>query len=126
MLVGLACRPLPGARLWRQALAVALGVSGQAFLGIIHPPATGLSLAFASNPEWTWTTFVAVCAGDVVVVVISVMYLNLSKTKQFPLYWLGFDVRTATIQDSRETEKETNSPTGSEKNSDKECPLEKV
>lgn len=89
MLVGMACRQIPSPQIWKQALAVALGVSGQGFLGILHPPATGLSLAFVSDPMWTWTTLVAVCLADCVIVVISVLYLNLSERKQFPLYWLG-------------------------------------
>lgn len=100
MLVGLACRQLPSgaaALVWKQALAVALGVSGQAFVGILHPPATGLSLAFASDPQWTWTTLVAVCMADVVVVLISMAYLNMSETKQFPLYWLGVDKRDLSL-----------------------------
>ena len=40
--------------IWKQALSVAVGVSGQAFLGILHPPATGLSLAFVTHPKWSW------------------------------------------------------------------------
>ena len=94
MLVGLAVRGLPGGAaapsLWRPALAVSLGVSGQAYLGVLHPPATGLSLAFASDLTWTWTTLVAVCVANGVVVVMAMAYLNLSEKKQFPLYWLGF------------------------------------
>ena len=101
MLVGLACRPIPGALPWKQALAVALGISGQAFIGVIHPPATSLSLAFASDPQWTFTTLTAVCAADVVVVIISMVYLNLSETKQFPLYWLGSDVKAPVVRGAR-------------------------
>ena len=40
--------------IWKQALSAAIGVSGQAFLGILHPPATGLSLAFATYSKWSW------------------------------------------------------------------------
>ena len=42
--------------IWKQALAVSLGVSGQAYFGILHPPATGLSLAFATNEIWSWVS----------------------------------------------------------------------
>lgn len=72
-----------------QALAVALGISGQAFIGILHPPATGMAMTFASKPQWTGTTVVAVMVTDVFVIVMSMMYLNLSPKKQWPLYWLG-------------------------------------
>mmetsp|Transcript_10353 Transcript_10353/g.18687 ORF Transcript_10353/g.18687 Transcript_10353/m.18687 type:complete len:266 (+) Transcript_10353:3-800(+) len=110
MLVGIACQQIPtggfgdfmelsGASpdaesgmplIWVQALAVALGVSGQAYIGILHPPATGLSLTFASKPQWTWSTMASVMLADCIVVVISMMILNLSEKKQYPLYWLGF------------------------------------
>lgn len=42
--------------IWKQALAVSVGVSGQAYLGILHPPATGLSFAFATNEKWSWVS----------------------------------------------------------------------
>ncbi|KAL7536995.1 hypothetical protein ACHAXR_007527 [Thalassiosira sp. AJA248-18] len=109
ILVGMACREIPtggfsdfmewsGAPpdaeyglplIWVQALAVGLGISGQAYIGILHPPATGLSLTFASKPQWTWTTIVSVMLADFTVVAISTVYLNLSEKKQYPLYWLG-------------------------------------
>ncbi len=74
MLVGIALQPIPTEDfldfmgwgkanpderagmplIWKQALAVALGVSGQAYMGILHPPATGLSLTFASHAKWSW------------------------------------------------------------------------
>lgn len=75
--------------IWVQALAVALGISGQAFIGILHPPATGLSFTFASKPQWTWSTIGSVMVADVVVVGLSMIILNLSEKKQYPLYWLG-------------------------------------
>mmetsp|Transcript_4142 Transcript_4142/g.7341 ORF Transcript_4142/g.7341 Transcript_4142/m.7341 type:complete len:581 (+) Transcript_4142:47-1789(+) len=107
ILVGLACRQIPtggfgdfeewdGATnphglpmIWVQALAVGLGVSGQAFLGIMHPPATGMALTFASNPLWSWGTMAAVLLVDCIVVVLSMMIINLSEKKQYPLFWLG-------------------------------------
>lgn len=105
MLVGIACRQIPTGGfvdfqewdsdvggmplIWVQALAVALGVSGQAFLGILHPPATGMSMAFAAKPQWTWGTMLSVMIADATLVTISMMYLNLSERKQWPLYWLG-------------------------------------
>lgn len=106
MLVGLACRQIPSGGLvgfmdwddgsgqglpliWRQSLAVALGIAGQAYIGILHPPATGLSMTFASKPQYSWATMASVMVTDAVVVVISMMFINISEKKQYPLYWLG-------------------------------------
>ena len=105
MLVGLACRQIPSGAvdfmawkaesfglplIWKQSLAVGLGIAGQAKLGILHPPATGLSIAFASKPLYSWSTILSVMLTDVVVVILSMMILNLEEKKQYPLYWLGF------------------------------------
>lgn len=103
ILVGLACRQIPDGGyddfmegsgyglplIWRQALAVALGVAGQAKLGILHPPATGLSMTFASKAQYSWATIASVMLTDAVVVVMSMVMLNLEAKKQYPLYWLG-------------------------------------
>ena len=105
MLVGLVCRQIPSGAadfmawnaesfglplIWKQSLAVGLGIAGQAKLGILHPPATGLSIAFASKPLYSWSTILSVMLTDVVVVILSMMILNLEEKKQYPLYWLGF------------------------------------
>ena len=94
MLVGLAIRQIPtgttDSLLWKQALAVSIGVSGQAKLGVLHPPATGLSYAFVSSNKYSWGTIASVYLADAVVVALSMLILNLSKKKQYPLYWLGF------------------------------------
>merc|ERR1711957_516030 len=68
--------------IWIQAPAVALGVSGQTKLGILHPPATSLSFAFAT--EFGWSTIAPIMLVDVVVIIISVLILNLSEKKQYP------------------------------------------
>lgn len=75
--------------IWKQALAVGLGISGQAYFGILHPPASGLSNAFAKYSGWDWATFVSVMMADAVVVTLSLLLLNLNQSKQYPLYWLG-------------------------------------
>lgn len=108
MIVGIACRQIPTffddfsqwsnaapdaefgmPKIWIQALAVALGISGQAFIGILHPPATGMSYAFATNSQWSWSTILPVMIADGIVVVMGMTYLNLFEKKQYPLYWLG-------------------------------------
>lgn len=77
--------------IWKQSLAVALGVAGQAKLGILHPPAAGLSYAFVSNNNLSWATISTLYLLDVIVVVLSVLILNLSEAKQYPLFWFGFE-----------------------------------
>ena len=96
ILVGLVCRLIPDrgfgfgmSLIWKQSLAVALGVSGQGCIGIMHPPATGLSFAFVTMPDWRWITIALVVLIDVVVIVMSVVILNLSETHQYPLWWFG-------------------------------------
>ena len=88
MLVGLACQRIPDASLgmpaiWRRSLAAAAGVSGQACLGILHPPASGLAVAFASSPVWGWSTMAPVLLVDVLVILMAVVILNLSEKQQY-------------------------------------------
>ena len=98
ILIGLACQKIPRRSfddefglpvIWIQSLAVALGVSGQAKIGILHPPATSLSFAFSTFPGWGWRTIVPVMLVDVVVVMMSMAIINLSEKKQYPLWWFG-------------------------------------
>jgi CBS-domain-containing membrane protein len=108
ILVGLAIRQIPSGTsdfmewnslnpnsyglplIWKQALAVSIGVSGQAKLGLLHPPATALSFAFVSSNNYSWGTIASVILADAVVVAMAVIILNLEEKKQYPLFWLGF------------------------------------
>ena len=109
MIVGLALRQIPSGMdtedfigwnsdsyglplIWKQALAVAFGVAGQAKIGILHPPATSLSYAFVTTKSYSWGTISSVYLADVVVVVLALLILNLSESKQYPIYWLGIDI----------------------------------
>jgi len=109
MLVGIAIRQIPGGDfisfmdwsdaspgsnyglplIWKQSLAVSLGIAGQAYIGMLHPPATGLSFTFVSNPQYAWGTMISVMLCDVIVVFMAMVMLNLEEKKQYPLYWLG-------------------------------------
>jgi len=77
--------------IWKESLAVAIGVAGQAKLGILHPPAAGLSYMFVSKEELSWATISTLYLLDVIVVALSVLILNLSEAKQYPLFWFGFE-----------------------------------
>lgn len=70
-------------------------VSGQAYLGIIHPPATGLSFSFANSSRWSASNILLILLGDVVMILMSVVILNLSKFKQYPLFWVGMSWRNS-------------------------------
>ena len=84
MIVGMICRHIPSycsfgltdywppLVLWKQAFAVALSISGQAYLGILHPPSTGLSITFVSNPQYSWGTIASVMISDMVLVVLAI------------------------------------------------------
>ena len=76
--------------IWKQALSVAVGVSGMSYLGCLHPPAASLSYAFATNPKWKITNLPLIFLGDVIMIVMSVVMLNLFEKKQYPLFWFGF------------------------------------
>ncbi|KAL9188001.1 hypothetical protein ACHAXT_006379 [Thalassiosira profunda] len=73
---------------WKGALAVAFGISGQAFLGIVHPPASGLSYAFATR-SWQASNILVVLLADAIVIAMGVVLLNLDLTKQYPMFWFG-------------------------------------
>ena len=68
---------------------LSLKVSGQAYLGIIHPPATGLSFSFANNSNWQASNIVLILLGDIIMILMGVVILNLSKYKQYPMFWFG-------------------------------------
>ena len=72
------------------SLAVSVGIAGQAYLGILHPPATGLSMAFATSSTWKFTTIVAVFIADVTLIFMSMLMINLSEKGQYPMFWFGF------------------------------------
>ena len=81
--------------IWKQALSVAIGVAGQAKLGILHPPATGLSYSFvspSSNGEYdySWGTIASVYLADIVVVAMSVLILNLEEASS--IRCIGWDL----------------------------------
>lgn len=77
--------------IWKQSLAVAIGVAGQAKLGILHPPAAGLPYMIVSDTRYSLATISTLYLLDVIVVALSMLILNLSETKQYPLFWFGFE-----------------------------------
>jgi len=45
---------------WRESLAVGVGVAAQAWLGVMHPPATGLAFSFAQSDRYQISNLVVV------------------------------------------------------------------
>ena len=66
MLVGMAINLIPTGNVidfveWKlvsseYGMPLIWNVSGQAYLGILHPPATGLSFSFATHDKWSWVS----------------------------------------------------------------------
>lgn len=48
---------------WKQAMSVAFGVSGMAYLGIMHPPASALSYTFVTNSRFNIRNVIMVLLG---------------------------------------------------------------
>lgn len=75
---------------WKESFAVGTGVAIQGFLGIMHPPATGLAFSFASSSRYQLSNLVIVILADVMLVIIATGFLNLQAKKQYPMFWFGF------------------------------------
>mmetsp|Transcript_8691 Transcript_8691/g.18348 ORF Transcript_8691/g.18348 Transcript_8691/m.18348 type:complete len:294 (+) Transcript_8691:797-1678(+) len=77
---------------WKQAFSVAVAVSGMAYLGIIHPPASGLAFTFATTKKaWGFNNILMVLFGDVIMILGSMVILNLFQSKQYPMFWFGYN-----------------------------------
>jgi len=87
---------------WKQAFSTAFGISGQAYLGIIHPPASSLAFIFASEPTWKFKNLLPILGGDVIMVIMSMIILNLGEDTQYPMYWIGLSWKSRSAQRSDE------------------------
>jgi hypothetical protein len=65
-------------------------VASQAWLGVMHPPATGLAFSFASGTQYQLSNLVIVILADLILVTLATAFLNLQEKKQYPMFWLGF------------------------------------
>ncbi|KAL7500332.1 hypothetical protein ACHAWT_010498 [Skeletonema menzelii] len=74
---------------WRVSLAVGVGISAQAWLGVMHPPATGLAFSFAYSNRYEASNVAVVLLADLIIIALATGLLNLQKNKQYPLFWLG-------------------------------------
>lgn len=74
---------------WKESFAVGVGVAAQAWLGVIHPPATGLAFSYAQSDRYSLSNLVVVILADFILIALATLLLNLQKNKQYPLFWLG-------------------------------------
>ena len=96
-------------------------LSAVAFMGIMHPPSSGLACkfhiatihtyhvfftfhspftlykhmidTFSKNPRWGASNVILILLGDCIIIFCSVLYLNLFSYKQYPTYWIGHNWR---------------------------------
>jgi len=76
---------------WKESFAVGVGVSLQAWLGVMHPPATGLAFSFANTNRYQLSNLAVVMLADVMLIVLATVLLNLRKNKQYPIFWFGMN-----------------------------------
>ena len=74
---------------WKESFTVGVGVAAQAWLGVIHPPATGLAFSYAQSDRYQLSNLVVVILVDFILIALATGLLNLQKNKQYPLFWLG-------------------------------------
>lgn len=70
-------------------MSTAIGISGQAYFGILHPPASSMAYTFATNEKWKIRNILPVILGDLIMITMSVVILNLGEKQQYPMFWFG-------------------------------------
>lgn len=85
--IGLGVLQLCGPHWWAMGLAAGLGIALMLALRIPHPPAgSNPVIVFLSQPGWSfllWPTL----TGALLLVVIAIVYNNLSRDNAYPRYW---------------------------------------
>ena len=86
-IVGLGCLSVFGAHTWSLALAVGLAVALTMWVRVPHPPAGANAIViFLTLPDWTFV-IVPTLIGAAVIVLIGVIFLNLTREQRYPKYW---------------------------------------
>jgi CBS-domain-containing membrane protein len=86
-LSGLLALTLLGPQWWSLAIALALALALMMVLGVVHPPAgSNPVIVFLSQPAWTFA-FYPTLLGAVVVVLIALLYNNVTRATNYPKYW---------------------------------------
>ena len=88
-LVGLTALTLVGPHWWAMAVATGAAIALMMITRTVHPPAgSNPIIVFLSHPSWTFL-FTPTFLGAVLLVFIAALYLNLTREKAYPSYWVG-------------------------------------
>lgn len=86
-LIGLLCLTFFGATWWSVAIAVATAISAMMITRTTHPPAgSNPVIIYLLKPAWSFLLFPTLF-GAVILVLVAVIYNNLSNDGKYPKYW---------------------------------------
>ena len=86
-LIGLACAQLLGPHWWSVALAVGLAIAVMMATRTVHPPAgSNPVIVFLMQPGWDFALFPTL-TGAVTLVLVALLYHNLTRQSRWPKYW---------------------------------------
>jgi CBS-domain-containing membrane protein len=76
-----------GPQWWSVAIAVGTAIAVMMLTRTVHPPAgSNPVIVFLGNPSWSFLLFPTLI-GAVVIVLVALVYNNLSREARWPKYW---------------------------------------
>lgn len=85
--IGLLCLLLFGPVWWSVAIAVGLAIAAMMVTRTVHPPAgSNPVIVFLTQPGWEFL-LTPTLAGAVILVLVALLYNNLSREARYPKYW---------------------------------------
>jgi CBS-domain-containing membrane protein len=85
--IGLACLTFLGPHWWALALSVGIAISAMMWTRTVHPPAgSNPVIVFLTAPSWSFLLFPTL-TGSLILVLVALIYLNLTRTARYPKYW---------------------------------------
>jgi CBS-domain-containing membrane protein len=86
-LIGLMCLTLFGATWWSVSIAVGTAISVMMLTRTTHPPAgSNPVIIYLTKPAWSFLFF-PTAIGAVVLIIVALLYNNLSHKESYPKYW---------------------------------------
>lgn len=86
-LIGLTFLQLTGPCWWGMALAVGTAIAAMMATRTVHPPAgSNPVIVFLMKPAWSFLLYPTL-AGSLVVLVVALIFTNLSRPTRYPKYW---------------------------------------
>lgn len=86
-LIGLICLTLFGATWWSVAIAVGTAIAVMMITRTTHPPAgSNPVIIYLTKPVWSFLLFPTVF-GAIVLIIVALLYNNLSRESRYPKYW---------------------------------------